>query len=831
MKLKLIDKFRNSKLTTPLSLAFVLVSNIAPSQAVQFNFTYAHGTRQEVIDGFEKAGSLWSSKLQDTYLDSSCFCQRNTTVNIFINFEELSNSKALGGARPAMVRVNYQDFVSELFQNISSQEDLLAVKNLQINNLEKTSKNLLSSFGVNNYDTDAQVKTFLSEAGLTLNPNQTVTEQSQNIFNQLNLEQIKNLNRNATLLDTSQFRMIVNKSSTVAYEHAAQLKSLGNDTILDDNGNNNNKNIWLTRANAKALDIVKGNDNRFDGQIVLRSSMLNSNGEVIPYSNWLENQLGEGDFRQDSIWDFSRVYSDNATVDNNKYDFLTVAQHEIGHILGVVSGVDTFDVLTNMVAAEDSVSQPLTEEDLQFVSSMDLFRHSHESKNKGIFDWSHGGGKYFSIDGGVTKLADFDGTNYQGSHWSADADSPLGIMHPILKTGQSIDISDLDLKLLDVIGWDRNSGFADKTGLNLDMETADGAITSRVKSIGLHWNQLEDLLIKPAAAYLSEMAQERAALAPSEITRLQTELQDKKTQLAIEQAALEVEQDKIEALKVVISDLDARLQTLNSLENIADELASKANPVIIKEKLAQLKTQLDDKLSNLRNLGDGPRRRQEEQNILAQIVNLAQEQEQAWNQVITAHEFSLFSQVELQVRQWLQTSPEELKNYMANATRKQTLLLMQVVDSATGEAKAQWQSKVQKALMLLNNIDEDKANELLAQLTEELQKSGANDHLISRSRGPSTARGNRYWQEMDIKFLDARSYTETVYTAESGLENATFNQLFDAKLEELDIGNSQAVSVQEPSALAGFGPLGLWGIGWLFQRRRRRKDNDSYTLT
>jgi hypothetical protein len=70
--------------------------------------------------------------------------------------------------------------------------------------------------------------------------------------------------------------------------------------------------------------------------------------------------------------------------------------------------------------------------------------------------------KYFSLDGGLTKIISFSqgdthgvGTDYkwQASHW-ADNQS-LGIMDPTSAAGQYLQITENDVRMMDVIGWKR----------------------------------------------------------------------------------------------------------------------------------------------------------------------------------------------------------------------------------------------------------------------------------------------------------------------------------------------------------------------------------------
>ncbi len=466
MKSIFIPQIMNLKIFVPLTFAFTIsIFSASPVQAIQFNFTYGEGTSQEVIDGFEAAGNIWSSKFKDTFFDSSCYCEQDIKVNIRIDFTQLANPKGLGAASPTMVSVDYEKFLNRMFKDITSENDLTSFKNLQ--NIQYEEQNFLKALGV-----DLKKKSFrnnlkiLQRQGfeinttfnyIELNSNDIIANQVKDIFQQLNLQQLENLDRTRVKFDSSNFKMLIDDDSAVDIEDrdkVDKVQKLDSETIIDQNDNDNNKKIWLTLANAKALGLSNGDDNEgFDAQILLSNSMFANNGNIISNSDWL-TQNPEGNFLESTIWDFSRVMNLNAEVANDKFDFLSVALHEIGHALGVVSGVDAFKLL-KMEAEGNSTT--LSENEIALVSPMDLFRFSEESKQSGVFDWSSRRQTFLSIDGGQTKIADFaDGVSYQTSHWSENGDingNTLGIMHPVLGRGEKLDITDLDLQLLDVLGY------------------------------------------------------------------------------------------------------------------------------------------------------------------------------------------------------------------------------------------------------------------------------------------------------------------------------------------------------------------------------------------
>ena len=117
---------------------------------------------------------------------------------------------------------------------------------------------------------------------------------------------------------------------------------------LDSNGNANNKTINMTTANAKALG-------------------LESNGSNIDASIAFSNLFA---------WDFDR----NNGITTGAYDFVGIAAHEIGHALGFMSGVDILDGNSSGTFYNDN--------QFPYVSPLDLFRYSAESKNVNAIDWT-----------------------------------------------------------------------------------------------------------------------------------------------------------------------------------------------------------------------------------------------------------------------------------------------------------------------------------------------------------------------------------------------------------------------------------------------------------
>ncbi|MEM9219387.1 MAG: NF038122 family metalloprotease [Cyanobacteria bacterium P01_F01_bin.150] len=226
-------------------------------------------------------------------------------------------------------------------------------------------------------------------------------------------------------------------------------------------------NLWrqqtyLTTANSKALALSSGSAGELDGVILMSDlSNLARNQDTNP-----GNDIGWGYYESEA----STPYS---------LDFLSVVLHEIGHILGFVSGVDDeawFQQVVETKALIDNDTLDIREQagentEIVYVDGdynfgfdarkmpLDFFRYTESSTYWNQNDLSTGEEAYFSIDGGQTELANFstskygNGDGYQASHW-ANAHSSLDIMAPTLRLDQTSTISKLDLRAFDVIGWD-----------------------------------------------------------------------------------------------------------------------------------------------------------------------------------------------------------------------------------------------------------------------------------------------------------------------------------------------------------------------------------------
>lgn len=195
---------------------------------------------------------------------------------------------------------------------------------------------------------------------------------------------------------------------------------------FDNDGSTNNTLLGINTANLKALGMDAG-----------------TNSAVPDASITFANAYAGN---------FAYARGSNGQVASNKIDFITVAEHEIGHALGFVSGVDDID---SCVGANNQCGLPNTASRFEtdwWYYPLDLFRYSAAGK----LDMTVGGSPYFSVDGGATAIQAFstgrtNGNGQQASHFGT---SVVTLMRPFVGPGQSYDATTSDLMAFDAIGWD-----------------------------------------------------------------------------------------------------------------------------------------------------------------------------------------------------------------------------------------------------------------------------------------------------------------------------------------------------------------------------------------
>lgn len=157
------------------------------------------------------------------------------------------------------------------------------------------------------------------------------------------------------------------------------------------------------------------------------------------------------DFNTDFLAAFD--FDNGNGVGAGLFDFETIAAHEIGHALGFVSSVDETDFLMSL-----DLTGPI------LMRNLDLFRFGAlDPSTPGDFtlfprDLRPGVPAYFDDLSNEWSFSTgaFTGDGRQASHWKDDSLTGfnIGLLDPTLSPGVSMQISEADIRSLDVIGWD-----------------------------------------------------------------------------------------------------------------------------------------------------------------------------------------------------------------------------------------------------------------------------------------------------------------------------------------------------------------------------------------
>lgn len=182
-------------------------------------------------------------------------------------------------------------------------------------------------------------------------------------------------------------------------------------------------NVQMSRANAKALGInpllLIGGATGSDGTITLSDS-------------------------------FAFDYDPTDGIDAGKYDFFGLALHEIGHIMGFYSEVDTVDFQQN--SNQTSGLTPTVVDLFRVGPGSGVDSAAFETVSR---DMNTGGNPVMYL-GANTDAAfstgETQGDGYSASHWKDNMG--IGMLDPTLAPGEAAVPDMTDLRALDLIGWD-----------------------------------------------------------------------------------------------------------------------------------------------------------------------------------------------------------------------------------------------------------------------------------------------------------------------------------------------------------------------------------------
>ena len=292
---------------------------------------------------------------------------------------------------------------------------------------------------------------------------------------------------------------ITSADDQAAYDALQQGNTV--DFLLNGDLIGGNTKLKLTTALAKALGM--------DEAISLDRYVLDD------AANFLDGTIM---MNQDFTWDFNYL-RDSETAENT-LDFLSVALHETGHILGFTSSLD-------YSLQQETLYSGRTE--LSNFTPLDLFRFSAASLAQNnpdgtVNDLSIGGTAWFSTDGGETLSAKMstgkEGDGYQASHWERRYD-PLGIMDPTLWYQERASITDLDVLAFDIMGYD----LADHAGDVENLFTTEGlelvlaqAKVQLANKLGVSVEWLENNANVPVSSLDLIAQMEAAMIAPASET-------------------------------------------------------------------------------------------------------------------------------------------------------------------------------------------------------------------------------------------------------------------------------------------------------------------------
>ncbi len=181
-------------------------------------------------------------------------------------------------------------------------------------------------------------------------------------------------------------------------------------------------------------------------QVLLTAANLAALGDSTDAQNLV---TGNGGFNSILQFNFSIINDSRPDADPNKYDLQSVATHEIDEVLGIGGNATTL----YQPGSTPPSSLPTD------VSGLDFFRYSARARS---FTYDPTTSAYFSIDGGKTKLVNFNQQNGDGGSdfgdWgnpqgTGEGNTPPNVQDAFGTPGGMANLGVNELTGLDVIGW------------------------------------------------------------------------------------------------------------------------------------------------------------------------------------------------------------------------------------------------------------------------------------------------------------------------------------------------------------------------------------------
>jgi PEP-CTERM motif len=247
----------------------------------------------------------------------------------------------------------------------------------------------------------------------------------------------------------------------------------GNVTFLDNNNSFNNNVLSANTANLKALGIA-----------------VDFNNPNTTFGCSTTFSQADGCVTFSSNFDFDFDPTDG--IRDGAFDFTGIAIHEIGHALGFVSGVDTYDFV-----AGNAAFNRFQLDNFSIFSVFDLFRYGNAfdpATGARLLQLSANRPAFFSINGstpynfGVPALAEFAnlstgrfvGDGQQASHFKDNAafldddgvcfisSRQIGILDPTAVPCEVLTVTSNDLAVFDAIGYNLDFNILANPGYTFD---------------------------------------------------------------------------------------------------------------------------------------------------------------------------------------------------------------------------------------------------------------------------------------------------------------------------------------------------------------------------